>query len=192
MEDSLETLNSSLTTLTTTLSPLLSSNSNSNNTPLTLLQRAKLHTTQAYAIESLLFSALRLANTSPGAMQTIQSHPIMIELARIKQYFAKIDELEHGRQGPRLRVDKAAAERFVRAGIKDEGDAPAGTSKPHPSSAEIHLHEKRKTESLPSTEAESSKKRKKERKSNDHVKKKSDKMPKGPKEAFQALLNKKK
>jgi exosome complex protein LRP1 len=125
MEDSLHSLTTSLTNLSEQLSPLLSSQSSSSSLPpelsdLSLIDRSKLNVLTAYSIHSLLFSALRLqASSSAEPGFDIKTHPIMTELGRIKQYFEKIEEAERGRSGPRLRIDKGAAERFVRAGIKD-------------------------------------------------------------------------
>ncbi|RMZ80944.1 hypothetical protein DV738_g2440, partial [Chaetothyriales sp. CBS 135597] len=86
---------------------------------LPLVDRAKLHVTVAYAIESLIFSYLRLHNLSPHA------HPVFKELARVKSYFDKIKEIENknapsagagsassgGGGKPDVALDKSAAER---------------------------------------------------------------------------------
>ncbi|RMD44887.1 hypothetical protein DV735_g356, partial [Chaetothyriales sp. CBS 134920] len=85
---------------------------------LPLIDRAKLHVTVAYAIESLIFSYLRLHNLSP------HSHPVFKELARVKSYFDKIKEIENARSeaagggskkpDAAIALDKLAAERVIK------------------------------------------------------------------------------
>ena len=43
-----------------------------------------------------------------------KEHSVFKELNRVKQYFEKIKIAENGKQGPNLRVDKAAAGRIVK------------------------------------------------------------------------------
>jgi exosome complex protein LRP1 len=192
MEESLESLTSSLTTLQSSLAPLLapaSSSASLKPQDLSLLSRAKLNVLTAYAIESLLFSSLRLSGISAADLKV---HPVATELARIKQYFAKLDEAENGRQQPRMRIDKEAAERFVRAGIKkdvpvlDKADGRDQTQQT-PRTEEHGNDSKRKTRDE-DADRENAKKKKKDKKAS--YKEKSNKVPKGPKEAFQALLKK--
>jgi exosome complex protein LRP1 len=81
---------------------------------LPLLDRAKLLTTTAYALESLLLNALKLSGTD------VKQHPINTELQRLKQYFEKIKLAENPNAANRPEgkgVDKAAAGRFVKAGL---------------------------------------------------------------------------
>src|SRR5579871_1095178 len=81
---------------------------------LPLLDRAKLLTTTAYALESLLLNALKLSGTD------VQQHPINTELQRLKQYFEKIKLAENPNAVNKpegMGVDKAAAGRFIKAGL---------------------------------------------------------------------------
>ncbi|RMZ86483.1 hypothetical protein DV736_g6289, partial [Chaetothyriales sp. CBS 134916] len=92
---------------------------------LPLLDRAKLHVTVVYAIESLIFSYLRLHNLSPHA------HPVFKELARVKSYFDKIRDVENApaaaRKKPDAALDKNAAERReAEAKVNSSGGARAG------------------------------------------------------------------
>ncbi|KAF2674604.1 hypothetical protein BT63DRAFT_15455 [Microthyrium microscopicum] len=109
VQTALTTLTSDIDALTTALQPLLSEPTNSLASPLPLLDKAKLYTTSTYAIESLLFSALRLSGADAKA------HPVFAELARVKAYFDKVKEAEHPEMKPR--IDKEAAGRFVKAGL---------------------------------------------------------------------------
>ena len=81
---------------------------------LPLLDRAKLLTTTAYALESLLLNALKLSGTD------VKQHPINTELQRLKQYFEKIKLAENPDAANRPEgkgIDKAAAGRFIKAGL---------------------------------------------------------------------------
>jgi exosome complex protein LRP1 len=121
----LETLTNTLTTLSTALQPLTSTPTTQLASPLPLLDKAKLHVLTAYTIDSLLFAAVRLGRSSAEA----RAHPVFAELARTRAYFEKIKEAEVGPEKPRLRVDKKAVGRFVKAGIAPAAPAaPAGPS----------------------------------------------------------------
>ncbi|RMZ81241.1 hypothetical protein DV737_g2548, partial [Chaetothyriales sp. CBS 132003] len=79
---------------------------------LPLVDRAKLHVTVVYAVESLIFSYLRLHNLSPHA------HPVFKELARVKSYFDKIKDVENApaaaSKKPDVALDRNAAERVIK------------------------------------------------------------------------------
>lgn len=47
----------------------------------------------------------------------IKEHPVTTELARVKQYFAKIQELEKGPEKRTITLDKKAAGRFISHGL---------------------------------------------------------------------------
>ncbi|GJN67421.1 hypothetical protein PLIIFM63780_004860 [Purpureocillium lilacinum] len=82
---------------------------------LPLLDRAKLFSLSAYAIESLLFSSLKLQGTDA------QSHAVFTELKRVQQYFAKIKGVEEPEpQGQRsTTVNQEAAARILKADLAD-------------------------------------------------------------------------
>ncbi|KAL2261602.1 hypothetical protein VTK26DRAFT_3811 [Humicola hyalothermophila] len=80
---------------------------------LPLLDKAKLYVLVTYAIESLLFSALRL-----NGVET-KNHAIFTELTRVKQYMEKIQRLETPVQERESTVNKEAAARFIKSNLGD-------------------------------------------------------------------------
>ncbi|KAI8945811.1 Sas10/Utp3/C1D family-domain-containing protein [Xylaria longipes] len=80
---------------------------------LPLLDKAKLYVLMTYSIESMLFSALRLNEVDA------KEHPIFKELARVRQYFDKIKNIEFPPQKPEHTLNKEAAIRFIRADLAD-------------------------------------------------------------------------
>lgn len=139
----MDSLEKSIADLEAALKPLLrpSSSADSPNqskpnlssitSRLPLLDKAKLHVLLAYTIHSTLFSSLKLSGVDAT------QHPVYTtELARCKQYFEKIKKVEirvasagngasggghaggdEATVGPKHRVDKAAAARFVKHGV---------------------------------------------------------------------------
>ena len=106
----LEDLEVNIDDLEATLEALLAKplSQTANNLP--LLDRAKLLTTTAYAIENLIFNALRVAGIDPA------THGVKIELDRVKQYFAKIKVAEDPNT-QKATLDKQAAGRFIKAAL---------------------------------------------------------------------------
>ncbi|KAI6778900.1 Exosome complex protein -like protein [Emericellopsis cladophorae] len=85
---------------------------------LPLLDKAKLFSLTAYAIESLLFSSLKLDGADA------QNHAVFTELKRIQQYFAKIKAIEDP-EAPAQRthtVNQEAAARILKADLADNKD----------------------------------------------------------------------
>ncbi|KAI0428026.1 Sas10/Utp3/C1D family-domain-containing protein [Xylaria sp. FL1042] len=80
---------------------------------LPLLDKAKFYVLTVYSIESMLFSALRLNGVDA------KEHPIFKELARVRQYFDKIKNIEFPPQKPEPTLNKEAAIRFIRADLAD-------------------------------------------------------------------------
>ncbi|KAK4057793.1 hypothetical protein OIO90_001012 [Microbotryomycetes sp. JL221] len=121
--ETLQDLSSSLTTLEQALDPLLAtpfkelvSSSNDKQTPMTALQRAKLDVMTAYIVHDLIWVYLRTAGIDPN------SHPVMLELQRVKGYFDKIKHAENPKSSkPRQAIDKEAAARFINAAISNGG-----------------------------------------------------------------------
>nr|OQO32315.1 hypothetical protein B0A51_00374 [Rachicladosporium sp. CCFEE 5018] len=107
----LEDLTSSIDDLESALLPLLTTPTSTLSSKLPLLDKAKLHVLTTYALDSLLFSLLKVNGTDT------KTHPISTEIARVKSYFGKISEVEKGPEERRLVVDREAAGRFVRAGL---------------------------------------------------------------------------
>ncbi|KAI9769417.1 MAG: hypothetical protein M1840_004119 [Geoglossum simile] len=91
------------------LEPLLSTALSHHTAPLPLLDKAKLYVLVTYAIESLLFSTLRLGGANA------REHPVFKELTRVRHYFEKIKQVEaSGIKRENLSLDKEAASRFVK------------------------------------------------------------------------------
>lgn len=117
MEDSLhpqiDDLQESLQNLEQTLLPILTAGPLSTATStLPLLDKAKLYVLATYALESILFSYLRLNGVDA------KEHEVYKELARVKEYFSKIAFAEgRGKGAAQPRLDKGAAGRFVKAGL---------------------------------------------------------------------------
>ncbi|KAH8759741.1 Sas10/Utp3/C1D family-domain-containing protein [Hyaloscypha finlandica] len=107
----LETLDDEVDDLEEALSPLLKAALSETSTKLPLLDKAKLYVLVTYAIESMLFSYLRLNGVKA------REHPVFIELTRVKQYFDKIKVAETPVAERNMAVDKAAAARFIKAGL---------------------------------------------------------------------------
>ncbi|KAF4979368.1 hypothetical protein FZEAL_4409 [Fusarium zealandicum] len=110
----LDRLDVQLDDLEETLQPLLG-NLEGMASELPLLDKAKLFSLTAYAIESLLFSSLKLEGADA------QNHAVFTELKRIQQYFGKIKAIESPAvEEPRnLTVNREAAARILKADLAD-------------------------------------------------------------------------
>lgn len=140
--DDLEDLVSNIDELEQALQPLLAQALSASTSRLPLLDKAKLYILTTYALESILFSYLRLHGTEA------KSHPVFQELNRVKEYFAKIktaEEIGAGGSTRKVGLDKGAAGRFIKAGL-------SGNEKYDAQRAEIREREKagakRKLESM--------------------------------------------
>ncbi|KAI9819194.1 MAG: hypothetical protein M1827_007350 [Pycnora praestabilis] len=92
-----------------TLEPLLRAALSETAAKLPLLDKAKLYILVTYAIESILFSFLRLNGVRA------KNHPVFRELTRVKQYFDKIKHVEaSGMKTENPILDKEAAGRFIK------------------------------------------------------------------------------
>ncbi|CAA9965587.1 hypothetical protein CFE70_008693 [Pyrenophora teres f. teres 0-1] len=108
-----EDLEVNIDELTATLEPLLSKPLHTTASSLPLLDKAKLYTLSAYAIESILFSVLKASGVD------VTEHAIFKEIARLKGYNSKIREAEERDKNKenRARLDVAAAGRFIKHGL---------------------------------------------------------------------------
>jgi len=122
-------LSSYIDDLEDSLAPLLDAALSASTSKLPLLDKAKLYVLATYAIESLLFSYLRLDGANA------KSHPVFTELTRVKQYFDKIKVAESAGVRPAVTLDKGAAGRFIKHGL-------AGNEKYDRERAEIVAKEK--------------------------------------------------
>ncbi|KAL1305968.1 hypothetical protein AAFC00_004105 [Neodothiora populina] len=110
----LSSLSSTIDSLQETLSPLLTSALSASTSKLPLLDKAKLYVWTTYAIESLLFSYLRLNGVDA------KTHPVFQELVRTKHYFEKItaaEDASSSKAAGKPRLDTGAAGRFIKAGL---------------------------------------------------------------------------
>lgn len=112
LHDLLDDLTTNIDDLSTTLGPLLSTPLPQQTAKLPLLDQAKLYTLAVYSIESLLFSSLRLNGVDA------KSHPVFQELGRVKEYFGKIKVAENGPEKRPTTLDKDAAGRFIKHGLR--------------------------------------------------------------------------
>ena len=113
-----EDLEENIDDLEQALAPILNTALSASTSKLPLLDKAKLYVLATYAIESLLFSYLRMNGVDA------KNHGIFQELTRVKHYFAKLKTAETGPAKPTARLDKTAAGRFIKAGLagNDEYD----------------------------------------------------------------------
>ncbi|CEJ91316.1 Putative Sas10/Utp3/C1D family protein [[Torrubiella] hemipterigena] len=107
----LERLDSQLDSLEDALQPLFDGLDDMSQLP--LLDKAKLYSLTAYAIESLLFSALKLEGADA------QNHAVYAELKRVQQYFGKIKAAEEPAGQRTTSVNQEAAARVLKADLSD-------------------------------------------------------------------------
>ncbi|RHZ47290.1 Sas10/Utp3/C1D family protein [Aspergillus thermomutatus] len=107
----LEQLDDNIDDLEEALRPILESPVSETSTKLPVLDKAKFHVLVTYALESLIFSYLRLHGVDA------KEHPVFRELTRVKQYFGKIQALEAEPEQRTMTLDKEAAGRFIKHGL---------------------------------------------------------------------------
>ncbi|KAG0244749.1 hypothetical protein BGW41_006307 [Actinomortierella wolfii] len=142
---------SSLAEIEDLLEPLFTTSTSLNETLVKLdtEKRCQLELMVAYAINTLAFVNLKTNGTAPN------THPVMKELARIKNYTEKLKNATTVSK-PSMNIDKDAADRFIRGALasnniadkKEESDAAAQKAK-----------EADSTESVSSTPSSSSTKK---------------------------------
>ncbi|KAI0119866.1 Sas10/Utp3/C1D family-domain-containing protein [Daldinia grandis] len=116
----LDRLDDELDNLEEALQPILGNISDVAN-KLPLLDKAKLYVLATYSIESMLFSSLRLNGVDA------KEHPIFKELARVRQYFDKIKNIENPPGKPEQTLNKEAAIRFIRADLAENNNKVVNT-----------------------------------------------------------------
>jgi len=108
----LEQLDDEIDDLDDALGPLVQNPMSETVSKLPLLDKAKLYVLVTYAIESTLFSYLRLNGINA------REHPVFKELTRVRQYFDKIKIAETPiSKRENVTVDRTAAARFIKAGL---------------------------------------------------------------------------
>ena len=106
-----EDLDSNIDDLEEALAPLLQKGVLQSTSKLPLLDKAKLYVLATYAIESILFSSLRLNGVDA------KSHAVFNELARVKEYYGKIKAAETAGAKRSSTLDVGAASRFIKHGL---------------------------------------------------------------------------
>ncbi|KAJ5110911.1 hypothetical protein N7532_001446 [Penicillium argentinense] len=107
----LEQLDDNVDDLEEVLQPILGQSLAKVSKNLPVMDKAKIHVLATYTLESLIFSYLRLKGVDA------KQHPVFRELTRVRQYFEKIKEMEKGPEERPMTLDKAAAGRFIKAGL---------------------------------------------------------------------------
>lgn len=108
LQSLVEDLTANIDDLEESLEPLLNAALSASTSKLPLLDKAKLYVLATYAIESVLFSYLRLNGVAA------KEHPVFRELTRVKEYFEKIKRAESAGVKRNISLDKGAAGRFVK------------------------------------------------------------------------------
>ncbi|KAG0059543.1 hypothetical protein BGZ89_000313 [Linnemannia elongata] len=103
----------SLAGLESMLAPLFASTSALSETvaKLDTEKRCQLELLLAYALNTLVFINLKTNGTAPS------SHPVMLELKRIKGYTEKLRQVTQGVPASTMEVDKDAAARFIKGAL---------------------------------------------------------------------------
>lgn len=130
-------LSNSLDELEEKLEPLFSKPLEETIGSLETLQQTKLQVLLPYLVNDLIFIYLKTKGIDP------KTHPVVAELERVRQYFAKIKDAEEPEKSRTAVVDKAAAARFIKHAISEarknpkaasEAAAPSTTNEAGPSS----------------------------------------------------------
>jgi exosome complex protein LRP1 len=111
VKDLVEDMSGSIDDLEAALAPLLNATLSSSVSKLPLLDKAKLYVLATYAIDSVLFSYIRLNG------KNVKDHPVVQEIMRVRSYFNKIKEVEAGPVQRNTTLDKDAAARFIKHGL---------------------------------------------------------------------------
>jgi len=111
VQELIEDLGGNLDDLEASLAPLLNTALSTSTSKLPLLDKAKLYVLATYAIDSVLFSLLKLNGTD------VKNHPVVAEISRVKSYFNKIKEAETGPAQRTTQLNKDAAARFIKHGL---------------------------------------------------------------------------
>ncbi|KAL4885028.1 Sas10/Utp3/C1D family-domain-containing protein [Aspergillus karnatakaensis] len=107
----LEQLDDHVDDLEEVLAPVLESTVLETSKKLPVMDKAKFHVMITYALESLIYSYLRLRGVEA------KEHPVFRELTRIRQYNEKIKSLEAEPEKRSMVLDKQAANRFIKHGL---------------------------------------------------------------------------
>ena len=119
----IDLLDDSVDDLEEALEPLLKCALSETAGKLPMLDRAQLYVLVAYAIESILFcmsagtkGLLKLIIIAYFRLNGVNSkdHPVFRELTRVKQYFEKIKAAESAGTKQAVKLNKAAAGRFIK------------------------------------------------------------------------------
>ncbi|MCJ1274504.1 hypothetical protein MMC21_002300 [Puttea exsequens] len=125
----IELLDDNVDDLEDALAPLLGNALSDVASKMPLMDRAQLYVLVTYAIESVLFSYLRLSGVNA------KEHPVFRELTRVKQYFEKIKLAESAGATPKAKLDKQAAGRFIKHALAGNEHLDTNRAKHHQTDA---------------------------------------------------------
>ncbi|ESO96465.1 hypothetical protein LOTGIDRAFT_203791 [Lottia gigantea] len=109
LKDKFSELDSLLTDIETNFQPLLQTSLIEMTEKLNALERAKMDLVAVYSLNSLFWMYLNISGINP------KDHPIKQEMDRIKEYMARVKEIQDKALAPKL--DKPAAKRFVKSAL---------------------------------------------------------------------------
>ncbi|XP_028396181.1 nuclear nucleic acid-binding protein C1D-like [Dendronephthya gigantea] len=111
-----------MNTVEETLDPLLCTSSEETHEKLNVLDRAKLDLMMVYAVNSMFWIYLITQGVNP------KDHGIKHELDRVKDYMKKIKDASDKKKAS-LKIDKAAARRFVKGALANPAASGSGKDK---------------------------------------------------------------
>ncbi|KAI4123650.1 MAG: hypothetical protein LQ338_005166 [Usnochroma carphineum] len=140
----LEALDDDIDGLEGALAPLTKTALTDAASRLPLLDQAQLYVLVTYAIETILFSYLRLNGINA------KEHAVFKELTRVKQYFEKIKNVENSgfKRGP-LSLDKAAAGRILKHALNGNQQHALKTKEQQEANGQVHDQSKKRSNDVP-------------------------------------------
>ncbi|XP_068683225.1 nuclear nucleic acid-binding protein C1D-like isoform X2 [Montipora foliosa] len=118
--ESLETFHEALGKVEDVFKPLLETSVDEMKEKMNPLESAKLDLVVAYAVNSMFWMYLTTQGVNP------REHPVKSELDRIKRYMCKVKEATEKKEAS-MRIDKGAAQRFVKSALWKPSDKDAST-----------------------------------------------------------------
>lgn len=138
------------------LKPLLETSVDDLREKMNPVESAKLDLVVAYSINSMFWMYLTTQGVNP------REHPVKFELDRIKKYMGKVKDATEKREAS-LRINKEAAQRFVKSALWQPSDKEETTQNSEETSHEqesTKKSEKRKSKATPNSKSSHKKKKK--------------------------------
>jgi len=154
--ESLETFHEALGKVEDVLKPLLETSVDDLREKMNPVESAKLDLVVAYSINSMFWMYLTTQGVNP------REHPVKFELDRIKKYMGKVKDATEKREAS-LRINKEAAQRFVKRALWQPSDKEETTQNSEETSHEqesTKKSEKRKSKATPNSKSSHKKKKK--------------------------------